>query len=169
MAVIDKEVAEKASQDKSKDSKNTANHGQNTNHDASQDVTSIQDIAERAFNSSYDAVGNVIKTASKAGVERAIADYKRELDTFERSFNRDFLQTIDAKAEPYQIGASALRLLAASGSVDNELVTLTEEEKALCDRNDKLHALEASGNITPDEAAELAQIQKQLDELGLLK
>lgn len=39
----------------------------------------------------------------------------------------------------------------------------------LCDRNEELLSLEASGNITPDEAAELAQIQKQLDELGLLK
>lgn len=170
MAVINQDIAEKASQDKSKDSKNTANHGKNTNHDASQDVTSIQDIAERAFNSSYDAVGNVIKTASKAGVERAISDYKKELDNFESSFNRDFLQTIDAKAEPYQIGASALRLLAASGSVDNEpVIELTEEEKALCERNDQLQEKEASGNITAEEADELAQIQKQLDGLGLLK
>lgn len=114
MAVIDKDAANKASQDKSQDVKST-NSRQNPSSNQSQD-TSIQDIAERAFNTSYDAIGNVIRTASKAGVERAIADYQRDIDSFERSFKKDFLQTLEVKSEPYQIGASALRLLAASGA-----------------------------------------------------
>jgi hypothetical protein len=159
MAVIDKDAANKASQDKN----NGVNPAQPRANASSQEVTSIQDIAERAFNSSYDAVGNVIKSASQAGVERAIADYQREISSFERAFKKDFLQTLEAKAEPYQIGTSALRLLNASGPEPED------ELDVLCDRNDYLIALEKSGNITPDESEELSGLQIKLREAGLIE
>lgn len=164
MAVIDKEVAEKASQDKTKDTKNPVNNGQNSDRDSSQDVTSIQDIAERAFNTSYDAVGNVIRTSSKAGVERAIADFQRDIDNFERSFKKDFLQTIEAKSEPYEIGASALRLLSASG-VDDQ----PSEVEKLTARFDELVTLEQSSEISDEQLTELDEVESRLKELGVLK
>jgi predicted DNA-binding protein YlxM (UPF0122 family) len=160
MAVIDQNVAEKASQDKSKDTKNGSNSSQTRANEPSQDL-SIQDIAERAFNTSYDAVGNVIRTSSKAGVERAIADFQKDIDNFERSFKKDFLQTIEAKSEPYEIGASALRLLSASGA-ETEIKTLT-------DRFDELVTLEQSSDISDEQLAELDGVEARLKELGVLK
>lgn len=164
MAVINQEVAEKASQDKTKDAKNPVNNGQNSDRNSSQDVTSIQDIAERAFNTSYDAVGNVIRTSSKAGVERAIADFQRDIDNFERSFKKDFLQTIEAKSEPYEIGASALRLLSASGANDQP-----SEIEALTARFDELVTLEQSSGISDEQLSELDEVEARLKELGVLK
>tara|TARA_R110000868_G_scaffold61920_1_gene187691 strand:- start:1874 stop:2347 length:474 start_codon:yes stop_codon:yes gene_type:complete len=157
MAVIDQNVANKASQDKCQDKNNRDNGSQNN---GSQDL-SIQDIAERAFNSSYAAVGNVIRSSSKAGVERAISDFQRDISSFEQSFNQSFLQTIETKAGQYEIGTSALRLLNASG-VDDEL-------DILCDRNDALIALQESGDITADELEELAALQIKLRKAGLIE
>ncbi len=165
MAVIDQNVAEKASQDKSKDVKNGSNPSQTKANEPSQDL-SIQDIAERAFNTSYDAVGNVVRTASQAGVERAIADFQRDIDRFERSFKKDFLQTIEAKSEPYAIGASALRLLSASGVETSE--ESDTEIKALTDRFDELVALEQSSEISDEQLIELDEVEAQLKELGVL-
>ncbi len=159
MAVMDVDAVNKASQD----NKNNSNPSQSRDNEPSQDI-SIQDIAEQAFNSSYNAVGNVVRTASQAGVERAISDYKRNLDLFERSFKKDFLQTIEAKSEPYEIGASALRLLSASG-----VETPDTELDVLCDRNDALIALELSGNISPDEVEELAALQIKLRAAGVIE
>ncbi len=154
MAVIDKNIAEKASQDKSQE---TANRNNASNPQSSQDVTSIQDIAEKAFNTSYNAVGNVIRMSSKAGVERAIADYQRDIASFERAFEKDFLQTIEAKSEPYAIATSALHLLSASGA---------DPLQKVCDRHDYLADLEEKGLISEVEKEELDLLHAQLKEAG---
>jgi hypothetical protein len=165
MAVMDVDAVNKASQDKSQDKKNDSNPSKSKDNESSQDI-SIQDIAEQAFNSSYNAVGNVVRSASQAGVERAIADYQREIDLFEKSFKQDFLQTIEAKSEPYAIGASALRLLSASGADESQELT---ESQTLTARFDLLLTLEQSDLISDEQRTELDEIESRLKELGVLK
>ena len=115
MAVIDTDAVNKASQDKSQDAK-SANSAQNLGSNQSQDnLSSIEEIARQAFNASYDAVNSVIRQSTQAGIEKAIAEHTIGISAFKNSFKTDFLRTIEAKAEPYTIGATVLRLLGASG------------------------------------------------------
>jgi tetratricopeptide (TPR) repeat protein len=103
-------------------------------------------------------------TTGQSGL--AIADFQKDIDNFERSFKKDFLQTIEAKSEPYEIGASALRLLSASGvdksGADTEIKTLT-------DRFDELVTLEQSSEISDEQLTELDEVEARLKELGVLK
>jgi len=122
MAVMDKDAANKASQDKSQDKKNTSNQRKNASQEPSQDdLTSVQGIAKHSFDSSYAVVDRVIRQSSKAGVEKAIADYRSQVENFERSFKEDFLQIISAESETqsYEIGESVMRLLTQSGADDS--------------------------------------------------
>ena len=187
-AEVKAEQVSQPSQDKvSQDKKNVSNQGESASQEPSQDdLTSIQGIARHSFNTSYAVVDRVIRESSKAGVEKAISDYRSQFEVFEKSFDRDFLHTIreEKEIQSYEIGASVMQLLTQSGvsALPQSNDEIISAEEPINDTNEtlsvpvvdrlieRMNELEmAEDNLTDEERTELHEVRIKLLKLGMIE
>lgn len=144
-----------------KEKNTSANQHRSASADVDTERLSIADAAKKFYEIRSDFYESIFETVDQQAAIDVVGKFlKRDKQEKHQVGSAFFSDLVNTRQKPLTFGLLPSLFLPEAVN-DSEL-------DALCDRNDQLIALEESGNITPEELEELAQIQKKLDELGAL-